>query len=111
MKVTTFKNILYSFAGILILAVFLVSSSQPRNITEAVLTLKNLSSNNYISIEKDFSRLRGVDFCEVSLLTNTVTLQIDDRKISKNDIENILRKWGCSPLNSSFIKLAGFFTD
>ena len=110
MKLTSFKNIFSCFTGILLLAIFLISSSHPQNITEAVLTLNNLTSSNYISIEKDFSKMRSVKYCEVSLITSTVTLQINDRIISQNDIDNTLRKWGCSILKSSFVKLAGLLT-
>ena len=78
MKLTSFKNIGYFFTGILFLAVFLVSSSKPYNLTEAVITLNNLSSRNHLSIEKDFNKMRGVDFCDVSLITNSLTLQIND---------------------------------
>ncbi len=111
MKLTSFKNIGYFFAGILFLAVFLVSSSKPYDLTEAVITVSNLSSRNYLSLEKDFNKMRGVEFCDVSLTTNSMTLQINDGIISISDIENTLRKWGCLPIKYNFVKIASILSD
>ena len=111
MKLTSFKNIGYFFTGILFLAVFLVSFSKPYDLTEAVITLSNLSSRNHLSLEKDFTKMRGVEFCDVSLVTNSITLQINDSIITIADIENTLRKWGCLPLKYNFVKIASFLSD
>ena len=111
MKLTSFKNMGYFFTGILFLAVFLVSSSKPYDLTEAVITLNNLSSRNHLSIEKDFNKMRGVDFCDVSLITNSITLQINDGIISISDIENTLRKWGCIPIKYNFVKIASILSN
>ena len=56
-------------------------------------------------LESDINDLSGVKFLETSLMSRTMLLNYDSRKVSPNDIENILHKWGCNSSESSFRKL------
>ena len=107
MKVITYKKINYIIAGIILLAILIAKTSTPPNYTQGIISLINLNINNCKYIEKDFNKMRGVNRCDVSILTNTLIIEINDRVISKKDIETILRKWGCSIKNYSFEIRAG----
>ena len=43
-------------------------------------------------IEQEFESISGVRSCNTSLMTSTMTLQYDDRKLTKQEIEKILEK-------------------
>ena len=57
------------------------------------------------AIEMDFNKIGGVQFCETSLLTQTMVLKYNSRKIALTEIENVFRKWECNPREYYYQKL------
>ena len=105
MKVNLIKIIFIAFGFSMLYALTQINSNVGSNLTDATIAVSNLSDENYQYIKKDFIKTRGISFCDVSLITNIVSLKIDDNIISENNIKNILRKWGCSIKESSYIKI------
>ena len=99
------KNII-GILFILSISVFLISSSRSsEDITQAIISIPNLTSVDVQqNIEQEFLSISGVQSCESSLMTNMLTLHYDDRKLSKNEINRILEKWGCYPDSYTFHK-------
>jgi len=98
---------LIGLAIIALSALFLISgSTSTQNLTQATISIPNFNSCDLqTKLEKEFCSINSVSLCQSNLLTNTLTLQYDDRKLSKIDIEGILAKWGCYSENISFHKL------
>ena len=42
---------------------------------------------------------------EVSLMSNTLLIIYNDRKLDSIKINNIFQKWGCNPIEYSYLKL------
>ena len=106
MKVNLIKIILIAFGFTMLYALTQINSNVSNTLTDATISVSNLSEENYQYIKKDLTKTRGINFCDVSLITNIVSLKINDNVISENNIETILRKWGCSIKESSYIKIA-----
>ena len=71
-----------------------------------VVTLPGLNSRAIqMDLEADIHNLPGVQFIETSLISQTLILNYDARKLSLVKIEHILHKWGCGPGESSFHNL------
>ena len=74
--------------------------------TEAVIVLEGFSDPQiHRNIKHEFSKIKGISFCETSLKTKTVVVKFDDRKFQINDIENVLNKWECKIKDMSFYSL------
>ena len=68
-----------------------------------VLTLPDLNSRELQKdLEVDINNLPGIKFVETSLMSKTLILKYDARKISPKSIDYILNKWGCSAEESYF---------
>jgi len=106
MKVNLIKIILIAFGFTMLYALTQINSNISNTLTDATISVLNLSEENYQYIKKDLTKTRGISFCDVSLITNIISLKINDNLISENNIETILRKWGCSIKESSYIKIA-----
>ena len=65
--------------------------------------LKDMKLQEYI--ERELSRLDGVDYCESSLLTRTVILNINDKLVSQKDLKHALNKWGINADEFHYSKL------
>ncbi len=100
-----FKHI-FGILFILSVSVILISaSSRNQNVTQAIITIPELvSCDIQEKIEQEFESISGVRSCNTSLMTSTMTLQYDDRKLTKQEIEKILEKWGCFPDSFKFHK-------
>ena len=106
MKVNLIKIILIVFGFTMLYALTQINSNSNSLLTDAVISISNLNEHNYQYIKKEFNKTRGISFCDVSLLTNIVSLKINDNLITEKNIESILRKWGCSIKETSYIKIA-----
>ena len=85
---------------------FAVQKKSPDELTQLVVTVPELNSPDIQEdLELDFNKLKGVQFCETSLLTKTLILKYDSRKIATADIANVFRKWECNPGEFSYQKL------
>ena len=71
-----------------------------------VVTLPGLNSKALqMDLEADIHNLPGVQFIETSLISQTLILNYDAHKLSLEEIDHILHKWGCSQGKSSFHNL------
>jgi len=90
----------------ILFAAFAVKKETPSELTQLVVTIPELKSSSLKQdLEKDFSKLAGVTFCETSLMTKTLVLKYNSRKLAFNDIHSVFRKWGCHPADFSYQRL------
>ena len=71
-----------------------------------VLSIPELNSQDLKKdLESDLANLSGIYFIETSLLSRTMIINYNSRKISPYHVENILNKWGLNTFQSSFRKI------
>ena len=98
---------LFSFFIISVLLVaFAVQKNTPVELTQLVVTIPELNSSKLQkNLELEFKNLGGVKLCETSLMTKTLMMNYDHRKVKQNEIENVFQKWECNPGSYSYQKL------
>ena len=98
---------LFSFLIISFLFVaFAVQKNTPAELTQLVVTIPELNSSTLQkNLELEFKNLGGVKLCETSLMTKTLMMNYDHRKVDQNEIENVFQKWECKPGSYSYQKL------
>ena len=85
---------------------FAVQKNNSVELTQLVVTIPELNSISLqTNLEMDFNKMGGVQFCETSLLTKTMVLKYNSRKIAQTEIKNVFRKWECNPREYSYQKL------
>ena len=85
---------------------FTVKRFDSPKIIQMVITLPELNSKAIqMDLEADMHNLSGIEFIETSLLSKTMILNYDSRKLSFNEFDYILQKWGCRAEKSSFQSL------
>ena len=85
---------------------FTVKRFDSPKIIQMVITLPELNSKAMqMDIEADMHNLSGIKFIETSLLSKTMILNYDSRKLSFNEFDYIFQKWGCRASESSFQSL------
>ncbi|MDP6571120.1 MAG: hypothetical protein QF472_06185 [Candidatus Marinimicrobia bacterium] len=90
----------------ILFAAFAVQKESPLELTQLVVTVPELNSSELKQdLEKDFSKLAGVSFCETSLMTKTLVLKYNSRKLETADIHSVFRKWGCNPADFFYQRL------
>ena len=90
------KKLLPTIILALLFATYTVINNNPNEITQMVVMLPELNSKDLQrDLETDINNLPGVQFLETSLLSKTIMLNYDSRKVSPSDVENIFLKWGC----------------
>ena len=100
------KQLLLLIIISILFAAFTVQKNISAELTQLVVTIPELTTSDLQKkLEVDFSNLGGVQFCETSLLTKTLILKYDSRKLSSNEIEYVFRKWECKPGQFSYQKL------
>ena len=78
----------------------------PVDVTQLIVTIPQLSSQALQEkLELDFSNIQGVSKCETSLMTKTMLMRYDARKVSPRAIQSVFQKWGCTPGDYSYQKL------
>ena len=71
-----------------------------------VITVPELNSKALQNdLEADIHKLPGIKFIETSLISKTLILNYDANKLSLDEVDHILHKWGCSPSETSFHNL------
>ena len=61
------------------------------------MTLPGLNSKQLQKdLEIDIKNLSGVRFFDMSLSSKTLILNYDSQKLSLNEFDHILQKWGCT---------------
>ena len=100
------KQLLLLIIISILFAAFTVQKNIPAELTQLVVTIPELTSSDLQKkLEVDFSNLGGVQFCGTSLLTKTLILKYDSKKVSSEEIEYVFRKWECKPGKFSYQKL------
>jgi len=100
------KQIFGFFIIILLFVAFSARNIVCSDLTQVVVTIPELTSTDTQNcLEKEFNKLGGVKHCDTSLKTKTLILKLNEHEVGKNEIINVLQKWGCSFQNMSFSKL------
>ena len=85
---------------------FTVKRFDSPKIIQMVITLPELNSKAMqMDLEADMHNLSGIEFIETSLLSKTMMLNYDSRKLSFKEFDYILQKWGCRAEKSFFHSL------
>ena len=100
------KQLFSLFIISILFAAFAVQNNNSAELTQLVVTIPELNSISLqTDLEMDFNKMGGVQFCETSLLTKTMVLKYNSRKIAQTEIKNVFRKWECNPREYSYQKL------
>jgi hypothetical protein len=90
----------------ILFAAFTVNKYSSVDITKLVVTIPELTTSDLQEkLEIDFSNLSGVIKCETSIMTKTLMMKYDDKKVSLDEIQSVFQKWGCAPDEYSYQKL------
>ena len=90
----------------ILLTAFTVQKLDSKEITQMVLLVPELNSIELQKdLETDINKLPGIMFIETSMISKTLVLNYDAHKLSLEEVDHILHKWGCSPGESSFHNL------
>ena len=100
------KQLFSLFIISILFAAFAVQKNTSAELIQLVVTIPELNSSELQkNLENEFKSLGGVQICETSLMTKTLLMNYDHRKVGKNEIENVFQKWECSPDSYSYQKL------
>ena len=90
----------------ILFAAFAVQKNTSAELIQLVVTIPELNSSTLQkNLEVEFKSLDGVQICETSLMTKTLMMNYDHRKVGQNEIENVFQKWECNPGSYSYQKL------
>jgi len=85
---------------------FTVKKLDSKEITQMVVTVPQLNTKELQKdLEADIHKLPGIKFIETSLISKTLVLNYDSHKLSLEEVDHILHKWGCRQGESSFHNL------
>ena len=98
---------LFSFFIISILLIaFAVQKNTPVELTQLVVTIPELTTSTlHKNLESEFRNFGGVKIFETSLMTKTLMINYDHRKVGQNEIKNVFQKWECNPGSYSYQKI------
>ena len=100
------KQLLLVTTFTFLLTAFTVQKLDSKEITQMVITVPGLNSKSLQKdLEADINKLSGIKFIETSLISKTLILNYDAHKMSLDEVDHILNKWGCRPGESSFHNL------
>jgi len=100
------KQLFTFFILCIIIIAFAVQKNTAVELTQLVVTIPELNSSKLQkNLELEFENMGGVKICETSLMTKTLMMNYDHRKVGKNEIENVFQKWECKPGSYSYQKL------
>ena len=87
----------------ILITAFTVQKLDSKELTQLVVTLPELNSRALQKdLEADIHNLPGIQFFETSLISQTMILNYDASKLSLDDFDYVLQKWGCNPGELSF---------
>ena len=90
----------------ILFAVFTVQKNNSLEFTQLVVTIPELTNSVLQKkLEMDLTNIKGVKLCETSLMTKTLMLNYDPRKVKQNEIDHVLMKWECTPGQYSYQKI------
>ena len=97
------KQLLLVILFSILLTAFTVQRFDSPDPTQMVVTLPGLNSTELQKdLEADIYNLAGIQFIETSLMSKTLILNYDARKLSHIEVDHVLKKWGCRSGESSF---------
>ena len=100
------KQLFSLFIISILFAAFGVQNNTSAKLIQLVVTIPELNSSELQkNLEIEFKSLGGVQICETSLMTKTLMMNYDHRKVGQNEIENVFQKWECNPGSFSYQKL------
>ena len=100
------KNFFLFIIFSILFAAFTVQKNNSVKLTQLVVTIPELNTFDLQkNLEIDLNNIRGVQFCETSLMTKTLMLNYDPRKVKQHKIDNVLQKWECKPGQYSYQKI------
>ena len=90
----------------ILFAVFTVQKNNSLEFTQLVVTIPELTNSVLQkNLEIDLNNIKGVKLCETSLMTKTLMINYDPRKVKQNEIDNVFKKWECKPGQPSYQKI------
>ena len=100
------KNFFLFIIFSILFAAFTVQKNNSVKLTQLVVTIPELTTSNLQkNLELDLNNIKGVKLCETSLMTKTLMLNYDPRKVKQNEIDHVLKKWECTPGQFSYQKI------
>ena len=100
------KQLFSLFIFSILFAAFAVQKNTSAELTQLVVTIPELNSSELQkNLENEFKSMGGVEVCETSLMTKTLMMNYDSRKVRQSKIENVFQKWECKPGSYSYQKL------
>ena len=96
----------YIFIFIILAATFLsikISSNNTPPSTRMVINTSPLKSPEIAeNIKKELSEMKGISSYEISLQSNVLLVNYNDKQVNDKDIVGVLKKWGCDTYEISF---------
>ena len=90
----------------ILFAVFTVQKNNSLAFTQLVVTIPELTNSVLQkNLEIDLNNIKGVKLCETSLMTKTLMINYDHRKVKQNKIDHVFKKWECTPDQYSYQKI------
>ena len=90
----------------ILFAAFTVQNNASVKLTQLVVPIPELTSFNLQNnLEIDFKKIPGIHLCQTSIMTKTLLLNYDSRRVKQNDIDHVFKKWECTPGQYSYQKL------
>ena len=100
------KQLFLLFVISILFAAFAAQKNTSLELIQLVVTIPELNSSELQkNLENEFKSLGGVQICETSLMTKTLMMNYDPRKVRQSKIYNVFQKWECNPGSYSYQKL------
>jgi len=80
-----------------------ISSHYTTPSTQIIINTSSLNNLKLAeNIENELSKIKGISSYEVSLQSNVLLVNYDDKRVNDKDILGVLEKWGCNIYKISF---------
>ena len=90
----------------ILFAAFTAQKNNSVKLTQLVVTIPELTTPDLQkNLELDLYNIGGVQLCEISLMTKTLMLNYNSRKVRQSEIDHVFQKWGCKPGQYSYQKI------
>ena len=100
------KYLIY-FILSLILFFTINSKNNTRKLTQVILSIPNLSSEDIsYNLKNEFKNLSNIDYIDGSMISNTIVLQVDEHSFNKMQVEKMLNRWGLEVEEYAFVNLS-----
>ena len=97
------KYIFIFIASVLFFLSIKIGSNYTSSSTQMIINTVSLHSPQVVeNIGKELSKVKGISFYEISLQSNALLVNYNDKQVDDKDILDILKKWGCDTDAISF---------